>query len=677
MLRQPYLPLCAAGIVAVCGCAHFVESRAIQRFSHALQQQDLHALRESTSETFDRKALRLAESLDDLQILSLPTGDLSVVKVEDVSDNEKNVTVQVGESNRRLLYKLTKHVQTGQWLVDDIYMKQKKQNLTAVRSVSDQMDLLLSVREFLSAWQEGSRSDVLRVTTPEFGGTLAQLPPGYLAQLTQRMVREPLRGRRQHPQAQLDEGVAVVRLPRGSGEMVLSFRMQADAWRVDDIEIQSRDEEQRVPSVRREAEILFSGLAFLDAYQAADKQALAQTCTPRFFEALAPADLSAVPLPELRDLQPDYRVKDLGGEATLAVPAAGGLVRLRLSRQRDESSPREADRYLVDDVTTFGREGGEQQLSAVFTATAVAQLFAQALADGDLPLLRRLSTPHFAAATWERVDDAMLRVLPLQGFRTAAPRVTGVQYRGEVTEIAAEQFGAPVTFVLRNWNGKLRVDDVWTPLPRRPKSMKETLSALIPVYAFAGALERENVEVLQRQSSSEFDRLVWKQVRSFPNVGVVPFQQFQAPVQAVLFDNDRATVKLGDDRFGAEVTLLREYEQWVVDEVLLIAGPEPSQRHELRKALKQELARNFQQLRRGSGDGRAFPQALVPGGARGFGGEVAEERSHTVPVFLSGTSGKSASRPEGPADHDAELPPRQNPEPAEDSFDVPPMRYRR
>ncbi|MCH7689363.1 MAG: hypothetical protein IH899_22255, partial [Planctomycetes bacterium] len=89
MLRTILIATLAGGVLSFSqGCAHFVEMRSINRFTSALETGNLETLKASTSKTFDQKALRLEDSLDDFKILKLPEGKTSIVSVQDVSENE-------------------------------------------------------------------------------------------------------------------------------------------------------------------------------------------------------------------------------------------------------------------------------------------------------------------------------------------------------------------------------------------------------------------------------------------------------------------------------------------------------------------------------------------------------------------------------------------------------------
>ena len=256
MARTTNSALVLTGMLCLCsGCTHFIEARPIELFANALAEEDLKQLRSSTSGEFQQKALRLAEALDDFKILRLPEGKTTIAQVEDVSPSKKRVTVEVGETKRKLLYELTLDSETEKWVVDDVYVKQKRKGMTAAKSVTQQMDLLLTVREFLSAWDEGERDDVLAVTTPEFARLLSELPPAHLARLTKRVIGESSTGRKPKPEAQMGESFAIVRLPRAAGEVVLSFSLHDDKWRIRDLAVESVADHEHIASVRKLAAV--------------------------------------------------------------------------------------------------------------------------------------------------------------------------------------------------------------------------------------------------------------------------------------------------------------------------------------------------------------------------------------------------------------------------------------
>ena len=225
----------------------------------------------SASSEFDAKALRQAEALDDLEILNLPKGKVSVAGIEDVSPNEKKVTVEVGEKKKRVLYKITRKPGTKQWLVDDIYLKQRKpgEDEEITKSVTETMDLLLTVREFIESWETGGREEVLAVTTPELSALLADLSPVHLQQLTTQVVGKAQRGPHR-PEARIEENRAIVILSRGSGKLLIELTLNDGTWLVNDVAVDTHDKETQVRSTRRMAFILQATNKFLAAYEQSD-----------------------------------------------------------------------------------------------------------------------------------------------------------------------------------------------------------------------------------------------------------------------------------------------------------------------------------------------------------------------------------------------------------------------
>lgn len=578
------------------GCAHFFVSRSIEKFTRALENEDLDGLKSNSSTKFKKKALRLDESLDDIRILNLPEGKISIVKVDDVSEDEKRVTVTAGKSKRNIRYKLTRERDSKKWVVDDIYITQKRKGLKSTKSVTEQMDLLLTVRELLAAWTQGGRDDVLGVTTAEFGQRLGELPPAYLARLTRQVAGEQAQNSRHSPEAQMDHNVAIVRLERTTGEMVISFRLQNGVWKVDDIAVESKADEEHIPSVRKMAQVISTAVSFLDAFEADDKQVLANVCTKKLQEVLMPADLSSVMLPSADGPNENYHVKSHGDHASFVIPGETHLVKVSLTR---EEKPDQPSRYLVEEVTIYELDGKqEKRLSALFTARAMMYLFSDSLAHRDLLMLRRIATPDFSSRIWKKVDEQSIRWLPLAEFENVTPEISAIVFRGAITEITVKQGSRTLKYMLRSWNGKLRVDDVLVSVSGRPESLKQTLELMMPVFDFAKGIDRAQVDLLQRTSSNDFNRVVWNQVRRFPTVGAAVVHRLQSPLKSVELEPDRATLKLGTESWGAHVHLVREHEHWVIDDVLVISGLEPAQRRPLKQALRVELANGFSNARR-------------------------------------------------------------------------------
>ncbi len=595
------------GWLSLMGCAHVVETRTIDLFRKALENGDLEQLKKHTSRTFEERALRQEVALEDMKILRLPTGELEIIEVKEVSPEIRRVTVQVGDTKQRLKYQLKLDPKSKRWVVDDIYLSQKNEGVTATKSVTEQMDLLLSVREFLEAWKNGSRDEVLDSTTAEFAALLKPLPPAYLNRLTQQVVGRQKTGKRLLPRAQLDENIAYVRLPISIGEMTLTMKRAAGRWAADDVEITSRDEKDAIASARQLAQIMDTATSFLDAYHNSQKDRLQTLCTTTFFSgSLAPANLSQVPLPsgdttpesvQIHVASHDRSASDAdlekqlqGKHSDFVVEGPNEVLKLSLVRQ-DGADSSIACKYLVEDVTLYELESRqEKRLSALFTAHALVQIFAEALAAHDLSALRLSSTKDFTDRVWQPMPVGLLSELPLSDIEDVTPKVHSTVFAGSMTEVTVTQGSRALTYLLQDRHGELRVDDILMPVVGRPSSLKATLELMLPILNFAAGARLEQLDLLQRSSSRDFNRLVWHQTPKCPNLGLDIAQHLHSRLISIELTEDKALIVLGDDKFGAHVTLVREAGHHVIDELLLISGSMPRERVELKRTLRMHIA---------------------------------------------------------------------------------------
>jgi hypothetical protein len=597
-IRRQSLPTLSCLILTVAtlsGCANFHETRAIEAFTQALQEEDLGDLKENASSRFEQKALRLSESIDDFAVLRLPRGDVEVLDVEEVSDVEKRVTVKIGTSQEKLRYRILREADSRKWVVDDIFLRKKKDGIISTKPVTELMDLVTTVREFLAAWSGGDRSEILDVATPQLGELLASLPRPYLNYLANRVIGDRAGETKVRPEAQMDDDVAVVRLPRKSGQMIISFEKEDGRWLVSDLAVESRKDNQHVSSVVQFATVLDSAAKFLDAYNNGNKGALAVVTRPSFFEhSLEPARLDTVPLPTAdAAADTEFQLKLENGIADFLVPTESELIKISLSRVEGEDAATR-DRYLVDDVTLYELDGNEEKrLSALFLSHAMVELFSESLSLRDLQSVRLMATPDFRQRIWNLpgMDDRLLMRLPMPEIENARPEIKTTVFMGPVTEVTVSQGSRYLVYVLEDSNGQLLVDDVLMPVVGRPNSLKTTLEALIPIYQFAHALQTGDRPQLHVLSSRDLNTTVWHASEQIPLIGIDPLKHLQAPL-TTMEQNDRQTVlRMGDDTFGAQVLLSREDGQLVVDDVRLISGPELRQRVDLKQAMKVEIAR--------------------------------------------------------------------------------------
>ena len=594
MLRTILIATLAGGVLSFTqGCAHFVEMQSINRFTSALETGSLETLKASTSKAFDRKALRLEDSLDDFKILRLPEGKTSIASVQDVSENEKKVTVEVGEKKQRLRYHLIRDSENGKWVVDDIDIRKKKNGVVATKSVTEQMDLLLTIREFLEAWSQGSsRSEVLFLVTPQLGEVLGELPPAYLAQLTQKVSGEPSNEPRVRPVVKMDRDVAIVELPRAAGKMVMSFRLIDGSWKVSDVAVQGSDEENHIPSMMKMAVALNVATKFLDAYEIGDHQKLQAVCSRNLYRnSLRFANLASVPLLNFSSPDVDYSVTMRDRHVDLELQNRAEIIKIGLVRQDTETDYDSSPQYLVEDVTIYDLNDMQQKrLSSLFTAQAVMQLFAESLAQRNLSMLEHTSTADMNERVWSKLETTNFANYPMPEIETSIPSVEAIEFHGAIVKIHARQNNRKLTYVLRDKNGEVRVDDILASSSGLPESFKTTLELLIPIRSFAAAIQSSQLETVQRNSSKDFNGLVWKHVLQIPDVAFAAWEFLQEPMVTVDSVKTDMQVTLGNSHRGAEVTLVKEYGRYVVDEIVIVAGAQPEQRTKLKETIRKMVA---------------------------------------------------------------------------------------
>lgn len=574
------------------GCAHFFEAQTVNKFAEALEKKDVDLAKSEATEDFNRKALRHTKALDDFEVLHLPEGKASVVKVEDESPTVKRVTVEVGKKKRRLLYKLVKDDKSGRWLVDDIYVKQIRKGATITEPVTKQMDLLLTVREFLDAWDGGGRRPILKVVTPELGSELRALPEPALKQLTRQVVGKHSRNKKLRPKAEMNGAAAIVSLPRANGKMVLALRLRDGKWKVADVAVEARRSKDHLPSLLKKAVVMRTAHDFLAAYAAGNRPVLEKLTTRKFYrETLSSSDLSLMPLQTPATTKAEFEVTLEKTRANYLVKEPKRWVRIALvplDRKADAQAPTE---YLVEDVAVH-KLGTKQEirLSSFFTGRVKAKLFAAALARRDVSVLTKLSTGDFRRRVWDDVDPGMGRALPLPGLADPRFKVDWVDFAGAVTELNGRQGRQDVTYVLRERHGQVLVDDVRVLKFGKPTSLKGSLELAIPILKFAAALRKSDIATLQRISSEDFNRLIWRQARAVPPSGSVVSPYLMGPIGSVVRNGDETFVTVGSSQHGAKVKLAKQNGRYVVDDVLLIAGSLPSQQAKLKQRMRTEMA---------------------------------------------------------------------------------------
>jgi hypothetical protein len=258
----------------------------------------------------------------------------------------------------------------------------------------------------------------------------------------------------------------------------------------------------------------------------------------------------------------------------------------------------ENPKFLIDEVTIFDSKS-EKRLAALFTAQAKMQLFVQALLKGNLSLVRANSSKDFDLKVWRRLGNLPLaEVLPPEIEISPAVNTDPTDFRGPVIRIPVRQGSRELTYVMRDWNGDVNVDDVLMPVLDRPQSLKDTLQATLPIRLLTLALRdastaaeghEPQLELLKTISSRDFNRLVWTQITQVPEAAYAVLPHLDMPLSSITDVATGEIVMLGDERFGAKVELVREGDYLMIDRVWLLAGQaDPA---ELKHSLKLQLAK--------------------------------------------------------------------------------------
>ncbi|GIX05222.1 MAG: hypothetical protein KatS3mg114_1091 [Planctomycetaceae bacterium] len=602
-------PLCCCLLAwGLClGCAHFFEQRAIERFAENLRQQDYEGLKDCTSPQFAARALRTADALRDLQILNLPDGKLSVVEVEELDPQHKRVIVEVTDPQTRdpkkapkkeVFYELVKD-QQGRWVVDDIYLKQKKQGVTAYKSLTEQMDLLLTVRRFLEEWSGGDREAVLQGVTAEMRAALELLPPQVLAELIDRVVPVYRSQGEYRPFAQMEEQLAVVRLPRKTGQTVLTLARQGERWLIQDVAVDSPDESQVIPSMHKLAIAINTALGFLEAFAQERHAELQGLCDPDLYEgSLSLGPLHHVTLPSM--LLPDHKLEAqlVSQRAHVLLRNPQEVVEIDLARL-DPEEPSGLPQFKVREVTIYDLETKEEKrLSALLTAHDMLRLFAEALSERDLDLLRQCATRNFTDRVWHELNAVTIQGLPLQSFDDPDVTILNTRYQGTLTRCEVRQGTETFTYLLREENGRFVIDDIHWQKAGCPTSLKDTLEALIPIRNFAAAValarnpaeQASALDLLRKVSSADFNRAVWSQLEFVPDSGLSADSFLETPVRSITRSEQQTLVLLGSDSYGAAIMLKQERERPVIDEIRLITGPREGDQVLVKRTLRTLLA---------------------------------------------------------------------------------------
>jgi len=555
--------------------------RAINAFTKSLDSHNLAQLKRQTSSRFEEQALRLPESAQDFKLLKLPAGKIKVASIEEVGSNKRIVKVEVDGSKAPLEYHLAREPRSGRWVVDDVLITQKSgaKGKEVTKSVIEQMDLLLSVRELFTEWQTKDRSRILAVSTPELASELDGLPPAWLDLVTLRVAGDgPLRSF--HPEVLMKDEKAVVKLARGGNHILLDFHRQDGRWMLSDASI-SEGKANDVRSVRTLCAGLSQTRKFLELYAAADNQALAEVATESFqSNCLAEADLHLYPLPTLELLTKPFEVRNQGErlDVLLEHEETTYTVSVIYPEAKEDQKHNATEGGLsprVEELTIYARKDEQvKRLSAVYRSQAVVEFYGEVLATGDASRLKHLSSADFNNTVWKRYPQEILQRIQLPEIEPVKPHVLNTVFQGPVTEVTVMQGTRALTYILHSEGGRLVVDDVLMPVVNRPNSLKKHIQLLAPLQILAEGLRRQDRQMLTDSSGHGLDRIIWTQVRDIPDIGFDIPRYFSLPVVAMRPGDTQAYLTLSDGVHVAEVEFEEDHGRFVVADAKFIDGPE-------------------------------------------------------------------------------------------------------
>ena len=595
--RQFSLVGCLVLAVLLPGCASFFAKQAIERFAESLQEQDLDELKASTSSGFEQKALRRPEAVSDLKMLRVPQGKIEIVSVDEIDESTKLAVVKVGEEERALdlEYRLKIDRNSGRWVVDDVILNRDVDGDDVRRSVTEQMDLLLTCRDFLSTWNGGQRSEKLAFCAPILQQELEVLPPNWLKVLSEQIVGSG-RQRTFRPEARLDRDRAVVVVPHPDGDLFLKLRQSSERWMVEDLAIEPDAlDETGVRSLIRLGKGLNQTARFLTAFASEDHKALSETASHKFFhQCLAAADLQSVALPVPALLADAYEFRQFRDRIEMLLDGPEATYMLTLIQEEnaaEDDKTSEGPTTRIDEVTIFDGDDAEvKRMSAMFLSHAIVQLYSDALLDRDLDKLQEISSADFRQRVWDQDFAAHFPILPFPQLDDGEIEVITTLFRGDVTEVTLARGENVMTFVLHLARGWMVVDDVMMPAIDRPTSLKENLELMLPLYAFATATMRRDLQALVKESADGLDRMVWLQLNEFPEFHFDMARPLMSEVISITPGEPWKTVRTSDGLVQAEVRLLKEGSRYVVHDVNLSREDDPTLRVELIQAMRDRIA---------------------------------------------------------------------------------------
>ena len=147
-----------------------------------------------------------------------------------------------------------------------------------------------------------------------------------------------------------------------------------------------------------------------------------------------------------------------------------------------------------------------------------------------------------------------------------------------------------MTFILRLGEGWMVIDDVQMPAQDRPVSLKSNLEMLLPIHAFASAVNRGDVEAAARYSTSAMDQIIWRQLNYVPEISRELVRPLMSEVIRITPAESWMVIHTSDGMISSEIKLAREGNRFVVHDVSLINEASPTKQFAFMKNIRQMIA---------------------------------------------------------------------------------------
>ena len=582
---------------------HGTENRAITQFTDALIEDNEKAFRRSVSTRFEQRAMRSADAWKDLEIMKLPKVKLEIDDSTAVDEHTFEVIAK-DEKGTKFQFNIVRDTEKRHWVVDDVLVRQQKKGTSATKSVTEVMDLLLTVREFLDTWQSNDRSAILPALATSLREPLEQMPEPWMNRLVERVSSECESDMARRPEIQMNEADALVKMPSKNGYLLMKVARDGDRWLFSDIEVRQRKTTDHPGSVLRQARALNTVSQFLAAYGKEDKVVLKTLCDETFYRtSLEIGDLSMISMPSAEHAPDDFEIRSFSAQLTIMVPDKTQIVQL------DLTTPKSDDRkaiqklaegsvetsFIIRDITIYDRLTRKQQkLESAFTAPIRAMLFVSALHDQNLPILKQLSTKEFSLGTWDRLDPALASHLPLSEVPRGDLTLQNTDVRGDTTEMEfLSQSGQICSIIMRSENGTLNVDDIQYPnASAQVASLRSHLQLTVPIIELASAWQKHDLPGVKQSCSMDFNRLIWGNLKTLPaDFDRLP-DMLLVPVRSTERTESQAIVELGEvGEPPVSVRLLKENTAWVIDEIS-VKQPDGVV-FNIRQNLRRDIAQRF------------------------------------------------------------------------------------